>query len=230
MVSSTTTATRSPPSDDVLSERHLRKRLAARVRQQRCRARKREAKLAVAKVQHDVKAPRPSMVHHHQVVRGPVLIRSPPRMSMPLLHHPTSPFMMYPRQAPSFPPHPSSAGSLWLAQPRSPPMTSRPITRIPFHATSNRPLHHEIMTGSAMALGICRTPPTSHHVRSPLPNLHIPRVSPVAESCSRMVPIMPELDRLERKEETAIDAMLSLGRRPSQPAHSSPLVRVGNKY
>lgn len=222
-----TTSFKIPPSDEVLSERHLRKRLAARVRQQRCRARKREAKLA--KVQREVKAQRPSMLApHHQVVRGPVIIRSPPRMSMPLLHHPTSPFIMYPRRVPSFPPpHPSSPGSLWRAPPRSPPITSRPITSIPYHAA---PLHHEIMTGPSMALGISRTPPTSTHVRSPPPAIHIPRVSPVAESSSRMVPVIPELDRLERKEEAAIDAMLSLGRHDSKPAYPTPMVPVGGKY
>ena len=42
-------------------------------------------------------------------------------------------------------------------------------------------------------------------------DLHIPRVSPVGESC-KMAPLLPELNQLERKEETAIDAMLSLAR------------------
>lgn len=215
MVSSKTAT----PSEEIINERNLRKRIAARVRQQRCRARKREAKLA--KAQREAKASRPGMIQQ-QVVRGPVLIRSPPRMTVPLMHHPTSPFIMYPRRTSGvFPPSPS--GNVWgrraLQQQQNPSTSSPPLTSMPF----SRPLHHDIMSGSKFALGMCRTPVVSQPLRSP-PNLHIPRVSPVAEG---KVPVLPELDVLGRKEEAAIDAMLSLHRSPSKSSEESAFVPVG---
>ena len=211
MVSSKTAT----PSEEVINERNLRKRIAARVRQQRCRARKREAKLA--KAQREAKASRPGMIHR-QVVRGPVLIRSPPRMSVPLMHHPTSPFIMYPRRTTNvFPPSP---GNIWeLQQQQNPTTSSPPLTSMPF----SRPLHHDIMSGSALALGMCRPPVVSQTLRSP-PHLHIPRVSPVTEG---KAPVLPELDVLGRKEEAAIDAMLSLHRSPSKSSEPSAFVPVG---
>ena len=216
-----------PPSEEVINERNLRKRIAARVRQQRCRARKREAKLA--KAQREAKAARPSMIHRQQVVRGPVLIRSPPRMSVPLLHHPTSPFIMYPSRGTSvFPPSPT--GGVWgrhlqqqqhrLQNPPSPPMTSLAFPG------SSRPLHQEILAGSAFGLGMTRSPIVTKPLRS-APNLHIPRVSPVAETFKK-VPALPEVDLLDRKEEAAIAAMLSLHRSPSKSSEeSSAFVPVG---
>ena len=209
------------------AERNRRKRVAARIRQQRCRARKREAKLA--KAQREAKAPRPTVIRQQpqQVVRGPVLIRSPPRMTVPLIPHPTSPFIMYPGRN-VFPPSPP--GNMWARQfqqqqqLQNPP--SPPITSIPFPGSS-RPLHHEIIKGSALALGMCGSPAITQHMRSQ-PNLHIPRVSPVAEN-TKKAPMIPELELLDRKEEAAIDAMLSLHRGPSKapPAVSSTFVPVG---
>ena len=172
----TSKTTKAPtPSEE---ERNLRKRIAARVRQQRCRARKREAKLA--KAQRDAKVPRPSLLNNNQVVRGPVLIRSPPRMSVPLMHHPTSPFIMYPRRSPNvFPPTPP--GNMWSRpqmqqHPRSPPMSNPPITSLPLHGSMS--MHHELMKTSALHL---RSPTVVHHVRAH-PSLQIPRVSPVNTS------------------------------------------------
>jgi hypothetical protein len=207
----TISSTSPTSSDDVLSERHLRKRMAARVRQQRCRARKREAKLA--KTHRSVKAPRPAAQQHF--VRAPVLICSPPRMSMPLLHHPTSPFIMYPRRcSPPFPPAVNSP------LPPNPP----PIRLGNGAFRSNRPFHNELMTGSAMALGMItgtgitrpRVVPRPHFpslntIMMPMP---IARVSPVEHTDPRMVmvPVHPDLglDYLGRKEEAAINAMLAL--------------------
>ncbi|CAB9499863.1 expressed unknown protein [Seminavis robusta] len=218
-------------SEDVVSERHLRKRLAARVRQQRCRARKREAKLA--KTQRNVKAPRPTA--QHQIVRGPVLIRSPPphispRMSMTLMHHPTSPFIMYPRRSapfatPGAPPPPT----MYSPPPPPPPIG---MGNGAFHR--RRPMHKDIMSESVLALSMSRSPvmrrppplvSPPHPSTTAMPHTrlfipHIPRVSPVDQSNKKfgMVPLLPDLvvDRLERKEETAIDAMLSLHRSPSK--------------
>jgi len=86
------------------------------------------------------------------------------------------------------------------------------------------------MTQSSLAFGLCQTPPrasSSKHTTDPsaLRRLHIPRVSPVFEKKSPThpsvkPPMMPYFDRLERKEEAAIDAMLSLHRSGSKSEES----------
>jgi hypothetical protein len=211
-------------SDDVLGERHLRKRMAARVRQQRCRARKREAKLP--KPRRTVKAPRPAV--QQQFVRRPMLICSPPRMAMPLMHHPTSPFIMYPRRySPPFsseglPPHVN--GQL------SPNLPPNSLGNGAFR--SSRPFHNEVMAGSALALGMLTgtgitRPRFVLRPHYPSPNTiivpmhhHIARVSPVdhTNQGTVMVPMLPApgMERLGRKEEAAINAMLALHRSSSE--------------
>lgn len=220
------TATTAPALDPSY-ERQQRKKLAARVRQQRCRARKREAKMvskgppASAGLMKDVRRQSPP------IVRGPVLIhhRSPvtmqhtqaaPMMNIPMLHHhPTSPFVLYPRRAPaSFPSSPPASSNYWATN-----LTNSPVMSA-YSRNPMRPSHKEIMAQSSMGLGMCNSPRSSQMQLSPGRYLQIPRVSPVAETKMVAIPMIPNFDRLERKEETAIDAMLCLHRSASKSEDS----------
>lgn len=214
-------------ANDSLSERQQRKRLAAKVRQQRCRQRKREAKLAKAAAAANNKKSdltKDTGRKQVQVVRGPVLSRqrnSPsfqaPRatnsMSIPMLHHhASSPFVMYPRRVPSaFPVSPNAtAPTLWSTNNANSPIMS-------LYGRRMRPSHTEIMARSSFALEMCKTPVSNlGQMSSPLRQQTIPRVSPVADIAKLSIPVLPDSGRLERKEETAIDAMLCLHRSGSK--------------
>ena len=214
-----TTASNNEP----LSERHQRKRLAAKVRQQRCRARKREAKMAKASATtRNMDSMKGARRENLPVVRGPVLIQhrnpvslQPPSaatmMSIPMLHHhPTSPFVLYPRRTPgSFPTSPNATSSLWAANNTNSPTMS-------VYSRSMRPSHSEIMARSSLALGMYKSPTSTLVQLSPLRHLQIPRVSPVPDISKMAIPVLPDFCHLERKEETAIDAMLSLHRSGSK--------------
>lgn len=215
---------------DSISERHQRKRLAAKVRQQRCRQRKREAKLAkAAAANKTMNLMKETRRQELPVVRGPVLTGQrkpvslqPPRatnmMSIPMLHHhATSPFVLYPRRVPgSFPVSPNATTpSLWAGN-----NAHSPIMNI--YGRSMRPSHAELMARSSLALEMCKTPPsTLAQMSSPLRQQSIPRVSPVADISKLSIPVLPDFGRLERKEETAIDAMLCL-RRSGSKSEDSP--------
>jgi hypothetical protein len=193
------TMTASTPEN--VSERHMRKRIAARMRQQRCRARKREAKMAKNRelINDSRRSPQGLSVN---VLVSTMHPQQKPRM--PTFHlpvQPMSPFVLYPRQ-----------NSVY-----SPP-GSRPVWPV-----GNQVLGFSSPTTSQIAqvspLG-CKTT-ASQRLQTLLP---IARVSPVLEN--NKVPFLPELDRLERIEETAIDAMLSLRRSGPTPADTTPAFRI----
>lgn len=160
------------------NNRHLRKRIAARLRQQRCRARKRQAKVAQSSEPDDS-------------VRGPVLnFRTPPNYVRQFPNHSTSSFVMYPRRV-SIPYTNPAPAAIWSPSPQHGILYSRP-----------KPEMIKVPLSPA-----CRSPLTTQQP----PNIHeIPRVSPGSVPTTYTT----EADNglLERQEETAISAMLSLRR------------------
>lgn len=204
------------------NDRHQRKRIAARIRQQRCRARKREAKMAEMAAQKDsggrvkaelVGARRPPV----PVVKGPVLtLRNTSRLGD--FQIPSSTVHHYQAKSSFDCFHPTSRDHNRFYPTRSPPFTPYPIPQ-GFVVTATPPRIHTTFT--MVPESSCLTPPTLYPKVVPVPrvspieSLKLPTLTGTPSQTNVKAPV------LDVKEETAIDAMLTLHRSGSNCSNGS---------
>ena len=185
-------------------ERYHRKRIAATIRQRRCRARKREAKMAKEGKNDAIKEQSPAM-------KGPPTVplsyrHAPPPRLLP--HYPGNPYYIYTRRRlPYTPP------AVWP----TPALVPLPSASLSYTRTTPD------LAQGPQAMGAfspaSNWTPDDYAGNQTTETSQIPKVSPVAED-------RPKSPALDVQEETAIRAMLSLHRTGSgsslEPHQHSP--------